>query len=468
MKRLLSIVCTAALVLSMMSVLPMTALAAGKGDVNADGKISTTDVRQLLFLAVADQVPTHKQLWWGDFNQDGKITTLDGREALILALTTDGEANYMNVDNADWCSEKSIALLGDSISFGAGCAGEIANVSYAGIIKNAVDAKLGGINYGFMPAYTTNWSPRSDEVCGWPTMTGGPGVTGNAEGWTETDSGDRLMTFGLTAYKQYASLTYKLRSGYSFKYVCVYYQTGPSYGQFVVADNRDGLGYDQAEVGQTASKVYDCENTVAATKRTGFFEMSQFTNGISINIVSGDNQPVTITGLGFYDDISGNTVTFNKYTRGGAMLTPLSDAVLSQAASADTLILGLGYNDFFWGHEYGYTKEDFSNRIDYLINACNQNGTKVIVNDYLWSNYKTLAQYNAWSATTRATIDEKYPYFHAELKRLAAETKGVYINQEDYHGQAIITEANNNDGVHPTNAGHAMMAKPILEAMGLA
>jgi len=467
-KRILCMICVLALLLSAMSVMPLSALAAGKGDLNGDGEVTTSDVRQLLYMAVADTEPTQKQLWWGDYNIDGKISTLDGREALLMALTTDGRVDYMNVDNSDWCSEKSIALLGDSISFGAGVTGNIADVSYAGIIKNAISNKLGGVNYGFMPAYTVaNWSPMSAEVCGWPTMTGGPGVVGNDQGWTETDSGDRLMTFGLTAYKQYASLTYQLRSGYNFKYVCVYYQTGPSYGQFVVANNTSEGGFDQPEVGQTSAKVYDCENTVAETKRTGFFEVANFPNGISINIVSGDNQPVTITGLGFYDDISGTKVTFNKYTRGGAMLTPLSDRVLQQAASADTLIVGLGYNDFFWGNEYNYTKADFSNRIDYLIAQCNKNGTKVIVNDYLWSNYKTLAQYQAWSAATRATIDDKYTFFHAELKRLAAETKGVYINQEEYNGQAIITQANNNDGVHPTNEGHRMMAQPILEAMGL-
>ncbi len=469
MKRLFSMVCVMALLLSAVSVMPMTASAAGKGDLSGDGYVSTTDVRLLLTMAITDQTPTQQQLWWGDYNQDGEITTTDGREALLVALTTDGVSNYMKVNNTDWCGEKSIAILGDSITFGAGCTGNIADNSYAGIVKKAIDAKLGGTNYGFMPAYTVaNWSPMTAEVCGWPTMTGGPGVTGNAEGWAETDSGDRLMTFGLTAYKQYASLTYQLRDGYNFKYVCVYYQTGPSYGQFVVADNLEDGGHDQAEVGQGAPMVYDCENTVAETKRTGFFEVSQFTNGISINIVSGDNQPVTITGLGFYDDISGNTVTVNKYARGGAMLTPLSDRVLAQAASADTLIVGLGYNDFFWGNEYNYTKADFANRIDYLIAQCKKNGTNVIVNDYLWSNYKTLAQYNAWSSATRTSIDEKYTFFHAELKRLAAETKGVYINQEAYHGQAIIDAANANDGVHPTNAGHAMMAQPILKAMGLA
>ena len=31
----------------------------------------------------------------------------------------------------------------------------------------------------------------------------------------------------------------------------------------------------------------------------------------------------------------------------------------------------------------------------------------------------------------------------------------------------MIAEVNNGDGVHPTNEGHALMAKPILEALGL-
>ena len=139
-----------------------------------------------------------------------------------------------------------------------------------------------------------------------------------------------------------------------------------------------------------------------------------------------------------------------------------------QAASAGTLILGLGYNDAFWGHDYGYTKEDFSKKIDYLIVACKYYDTNVIVNDYLWSNYKTLAQYKAWNSTIQAQIDEKFAFFHEELKRLARETKGIYVSQEERWGDKIIAYADANDGVHPTNGGHALMAQALLEAMGLA
>ena len=189
---------------------------------------------------------------------------------------------------------------------------------------------------------------------------------------------------------------------------------------------------------------------------------------MTIAIISADNSPVTINGLGFYNDISGNYVTFNKYTRGGAMLSPLSDTVLSQAASSGTLIMGLGYNDAFWGHDHGFTKETFSDRIDYLIAECNKNGTKVIVNDYLWSNYRTLAAYQGYSAAVKAEVDDKFVFFREELKRFAAETDGIYVNQEARWGSEIIKYVDANDGVHPTNEGHALMAQAILEAMGLA
>lgn len=469
MKRMVSIISMVALLMLTFAAVPMGSMAAGKGDYNNDGKLNTADARDILRCSIVGSAVTQKQLWWCDYDQDGALSTADAREALKASLKGYDVVDYINIASTDWWGEKSIALLGDSISFGAGCSGEIAANSYAGIVKNAINAANGSPNYGFMPAYTTNWSPRSDEICGWPTMTGGPGVTGNSEAWSETDNGNRLMYFGLTAYKQYASLTYTLRSGYNYNYVCVYYQTGPSHGQFVVANNVDGMGYDQTEVGAAASKVYDCENTVEETKRTGFFKVSDFTNGISVNIVSADNQPVTITGLGFYNDISGDYVTFNKYCRGGALLSPLSDTVLDQAASSGTLILGLGYNDAFWGANIGYTQADFSNRIDYLINAVNNNGTQLIVNDYLWSNYRDQAQYQAWDATMQQEIDERFVFFSAELKRLAKETGGIYINQEDYHGDALMSQVSTAvcDGVHPTNAGHALMAQAILESLDL-
>ncbi len=470
MKRLTAILSVTAVLVLMFACVPMGTMAAGKGDYDNNGLINTADAREVLRTAIKGDKPTQKQLWWCDYDQDGVLTTADARETLKASLKGYGSVDYINVASRDCWGERSIAVLGDSISFGAGCTGEIASNSYVGIVKNAVNAANGSPNYGFMSSFTVNWgTPQSSEICGWPDMTGGPGVTGNEQGWAETDNGNRLMSVGLTAYKQYASLTYHLKSGYNYDYVCVYYHTGPSNGQFTVANNTEAGGYDQAEVGASAPKVYDCENTTEITKRTGFFRVSDFPNGISVNIVSGDNQPVTITGLGFYNDISGNAVTFNKYCRGGAMLSNLSDAVLDQAASSGTLIVGLGYNDAFWGTINGYSREQFTNRIDTLISAVNGKGTQLIVNDYLWTNYVDQPAYQNASAATKKEIDERFVFFRSELKRLAKETGGIYINQEEYHGDAIRAQVNISvcDGVHPTDAGHRLMAQAILEALDL-
>ncbi len=470
MKRVISIVSMLALLMTVFAAIPMNSMAAGKGDFDNNGLINTADARDVLRYTIVGGTLTQKQLWWCDYDQDGVLTTADARETLKATLRGYGSVDYVNVSSYDCWGERSIAVLGDSISFGAGCSGEIANNSYVGIVKNAINAETGSTNYGFMSAYSHLWTnPPATDICGWPTMKGGPGVTGNDEGWSETDNGNRLMTFGLTAYKQYASLTYNLRSGYNYQYVCVYYHTGPSYGQFTVANNTDEGGFDKAEVGASSPKVYDCENTTEITKRTGFFRVSDFPNGISINVVSGDNQPVTITGLGFYNDISGNMVTVNRYCRGGAMLTKISDTVIDQAASSGTLIVGLGYNDALWGPLNGHSEAEFTNRINTLISAVNGKGTQLIVNDYLWSNYKAQAAYKNASAATRQEIDNRFVYCRNELKRLAKETGGIYINQEDYHGDAIRAQVDLSvcDGVHPTNAGHKLMAQPILEALDL-
>ncbi len=367
---------------------------------------------------------------------------------------------YADVKTTDCWGEHSIAVLGDSISFGAGCTDSITDNSYVGILRKAFNEENGSENYGFVSSYPKNWgTPTSEEIHAWPSMTGGPGVVGNASGWAEMDNGEWLIKMGMTAYEKNATITYQLKDGYDYDYFCVYYQTGADFGDFVVTDN----GTAKAEVDGGEALIYVGKNDTTETKRTGFFKTADFSNGITIQVASTGNniaksKPVTITGIGYYNDISGDMVTFNNYSRGGLMLCEVGDQVLDQVASAGTLIVGVGYNDVFWGYQNGYFAEQFTDRIDYLINACNENGTKVIVNDYIWDNPQTM----------RNPLQESmYTHCHAELARLAEETGGVYVNPQEVYGDEMIEEVNNGDGVHPTDAGHAMMAQAILDAIGL-
>ncbi len=471
MKKCLSVICAVTLLVSLIASFPISTLATGKGDYNNDGYVNTSDVRAMLRAIVNNATHTQQQLWWADYDCNGTIETGDARMALLDALyNVDGKAiDYTTTTNADWWGEKSVAVLGDSISFGAGCEGEIADYSYVGMVKKAVNAANGSTNYGFMSCYTDNWGPISSEICEWPERTTLSGKNDwecdkRYDGTGSTnDDGNRLMCIGMTSDTLWSVISYKLKAQYSYDYFCVYYHTEPNGGNFTLSD---GVGNDFTD--SNGVKTFITDNTVSETKRTGFFRLSDCPDKKIRICVGTSGKPVTITGIGFYNDISGNAVTFNKYCRGGAMLSQLSDTVLSQAASSGTLILGLGYNDALWGGANGYTKADFTSRIDHLISECNKNGTNVIVNDYLWSNYRDQAQYSGNTEAMKADIDEKFAFFHEELRRFARETGGIYVNQEARWGQLIIDEANANDGVHPTNRGHEYMATAIIEAMGLA
>ena len=164
-------------------------------------------------------------------------------------------------------------------------------------------------------------------------------------------------------------------------------------------------------------------------------------------------------------------MTFNSFTRGGVSLMNLSNTVLSQAAKADTLILGLGYNDFCFNHTR-VNNGEFKAKIDHLIKECNANGTNVIVNDYAWNNPVVSNNWADSQRTANAIVK-------SELQRLARETGGIYIDQQALCGQAVIDSLNNKqeigansnmtagDNVHPNNAGHKMMAKNVVAALGL-
>ena len=93
-----------------------------------------------------------------------------------------------------------------------------------------------------------------------------------------------------------------------------------------------------------------------------------------------------------------------------------------------------------------------------MIKKAKENGTKIIVSDTCWDFTSTDKIYLA-----------RYPHVKtvkAQLKRLAEETGGVYVDQQAENGQALLDTIA--DGAHPNAEGHAMMAATLLKAMGLA
>lgn len=496
MKRKLAFFLTITVTLMVFSSMPMTAFAAGKGDFNGDGYRNTLDVRNMLSVLLSSQTPTRQQIWWGDYDASDSIDTSDARVLLTELLGYSGSAaiDYAKPTGEDYWGERSITLLGDSISFGVGTSndattsgsasdlynmtGGIPEYSYVSYVKKAVQAANGGsMNYGFTSAYPTAWPgvARSEEIHSWPTRdTDSSGSTA----WVcdNNDSGDRLTSVGMTCTSAWKTITYTLREAYvnEYSYFCVYYQSEPDAGMFCIAD---GNGGEVANVNGSKSYVNTASTDgTSKTMRTAFYKLSDCyknDDGAPQIIIchDGTTKPVTITGIGYYKDISEDTITFNSFTRGGISLINLSETVLDQATSADTFIMGLGYNDFCFNH-VRVNNGEFAAQIDKLIELCNAKGTQVIVNDYAWENPVVSDSWTESQRTAHAIVK-------SELKRFATETGGIYIDQQGIYGDAILATLNDGseigansskttgDNVHPNNEGHKMIAQNVVAALGL-
>ncbi len=466
MKRSLACMAAMAVMLMMFAATPLTAYAAGKGDFNWDGSRNTSDVRDMIRMILHSGTPTQQQIWWGDYDVNDVIDTTDARTLLCDIVANGGQAiEYAKPIGTDCFGEKSIALLGDSISFGVGASDPIPENSYVSFVKKAVQwENNGNMNYGFASAYPTSWQPdnRADEIHGWPER------SNKADGTTawicdDNENGNRLTSVGMTSVTPWSTITYTLRSAYvgEYDYFCVYYHMEPDAAYFCVANDSGGEVADVNGSKNYIGTASDEEHTA----RTAFYRLADCPKDASgapqiILCHDGSTKPLTITGIGYYKDISGNAVTFNSFTRGGMSLVNVGDCVLRQVSSADTLILGLGYNDFCYNHARVNAGE-FAAQIDKLITYCNENGTHVIVNDYAWNNPVYSASWIPAQATANATVKR-------ELRRFAKETGGVYIDQQALLGDAIINDLNTaGDGVHPSTYGHKLMAGNVIDAMGI-
>ncbi len=453
MKRFLTMLTVISVLIAAIGAVPFTVSAAGKGDINNDGIVTTADARLLMRACIGDLSLTQRQIWWGDYNCDDAITSADVQRLLSQLLSGDRTADFVNVTQKNMFGDRSISVIGDSISYGSG-SGEIPQNSYVGIIRQAINAQTGCDNYGFSSVRAQTWeaddSARSYGINAWPNMVGA---------WEEERNQTYLMWDGFTSCTNWNYMDFKIRDGYDYDYFCVYYQAGPQQGKFSVGSVTDDVGYDQVAI-DGSGPVFDCYAQTSGAARTAFFRTSDFNDRTIRIAVQGDGKNVTITGIGYYNDISASAITLNNFSSGGLQLagtgsleTGVSKDILKVAAKADTLIFSLGYND----SHFTNSRELFTEKINYLIEQVNTNGTQLIVNDMCWY---------IPSCTSISMDYDTIQWYKSQLKRLADETKGIYLDQQAINGDAIIGTIT--DGAHPNAAGHRVIAETILRAMGLA
>ena len=366
-----------------------------------------------------------------------------GEKPSFETISTD----MVDVSKTDVFGEHSIAVLGDSITHGAATV-DIHKNSWTALVKARIRELTGVDNYGFTSVEGTLWGQTlSTNLHAFPETSEGFKNRGAAgDGWTEYRTAELLGTKGFGSSVKGATLTFTAKEHY--KYFYVYYETGADYGTFEVYDTAGEMLMD-----------------VDASKGEGYArtEPIELPEDNKIILKATSDKEVIFTGIGYYNQPDG--VVVSNYANSGLQLagtgvssdgnmTGLDNKFLDLATTSGTLIFALGYNDAYFASDM----DVFAEKIDYLIAKANENGTKVIVSDCVWDQSNGDKLFKA-----------RYPRVakvKAQLKRLAEETGGVYIDQQATSDDAILETLG--DGVHPNADGHAMMAKAILEAMGLA
>jgi hypothetical protein len=316
-----------------------------------------------------------------------------------------------------------IAKLGDSISFGLNTVDRL-NDAWLGIMRKMLQAELGTTNFGVEGINVSSSFTNIHDI----TKTGT---------WTWRNSGLNIGLQVMESVDSTATLTFTAKN--TQKYFRILYDVQTNGGSFDVYIN-DVLQGTINTAGASVIDKYSAIYTVPTTNNTTF----------TIKIVKKDTNPITIGGVWYADDFA--KYNFMPIVKSGQKLIDIDYTLLDKACSASILFMCLGHNDRGTDDTNLAT---FTQKINTIISKCNQYNTFVIVPDFIW---------------TTTSNDFK---FKSELKRLATETNGVYINFSDYLGHGDNTKLlaldflAGSDYSHPTVHGHKIIAEAIAKNIGL-
>ncbi len=299
----------------------------------------------------------------------------------------------------------SINVFGDSITHGAN-ANDIPSQSYLGLLKKKLAEKTGVYNYGFVSVEDRIYNVLGDyqEIHKITNV-----------GFTAGRDGRYINAYRMIATHELSSLDITVAE--KFKEAYVYYQKGEGNGTFdIIVGDSTVMSIDSS----------DGEGPAIA----GPIDISAYDSAQIKIMVTSEGKDVIITGMAYYNDT--NNIVINNYASNGLSLFQLEDDVIDMICNTNTLLFSIGHND-----SYNATKEDFTAKINTVINCVKKYGTRVYVNDFCWFS------------------DPDTNHFKLELKRLAEECGGVYT---DYANEIpdFLTKGMG-DWAHPNIDGHKML-----------
>lgn len=327
-------------------------------------------------------------------------------------------------------------VLGDSISHGA-FADDWYRNGWVNLFKRMLNVELGTYSYGVTPLlpFTNPVTGASnadihDVLIGahWLLYDTIPDVPTGASWVTATASAQIDIT--VPTFQDVA---------------VIYYAQNPSGGSFEILIN-----------GTPLTTI----NTNAATRNPfvgyGFVLTDNGLGSCKITIRTTSTAEVEINGIGYYK--TANQAVLQNMSQSGRKLINTSQACVQKLMGESALfVMALGVNDFYDHQNDDVKFAAFTQVIDWLIQYANQYEVPVVVPDFVW--------YVGPENRTRA-----------QLRRLATQTKGVYIPFPDFFiknsivpNSAYLIETLNlfTNDLHPNVAGHKLIAETIAKKIGL-
>ncbi|WP_457978044.1 SGNH/GDSL hydrolase family protein [Ectopseudomonas composti] len=357
---------------------------------------------------------------------------------------------------------QGVVILGDSISAGAYFGNAYTN-GWPYLLAKAINYQFGAQHVGVLPmdslynvvaSYNTDQLHAVTWVGNWGTRTASPAPYDFPVGNVGLAAGDAVngKTVVSSSPGAYVEIVVPSINGLAN----IYFVGRPDGGKFDVTVN----GTAQAQLDTfLATKTYNRTRTITLPD-----------NGqgeVTIRLTKADSSPTELQSVVRYIKAAGDqfahfqTMNVCNYSVSGRQLARMSEQAIITATNCACLILALGYNDRFAESDETYYAE-YLQRVEWLIHYANINQCLVVVADFAWYSPKT--------ARVRA-----------QLKRIAAQTNGIYIPFPDkfYPDGTIVTDTSPAssafvsdlrlfaDNAHPNFKGNELIFSQIASALGL-
>lgn len=326
--------------------------------------------------------------------------------------------NAISIDKENKDKENTIYIIGDSISEGFKSS-DYVNNSWVGIVRQAFQEKFNNLNYGFISfnrahdtqfhQYSTNFARNTKNS----KMFGGVELSDNLKG-------------------NYVEVSFKGKNA-----------------SLVYSQNDNG---GVLEVYLDDKYIFDIDTSILNNTKNGCFSeliKSDYYGEHKIKLVKKDNKNTALCGMIYYEDEKFEGAVINNTSSGGMMLNNLPYDLLDAYTESGYCILALGVNDEYENKNL----KEFTEKFEYICKRIDEKNGELIILDFIHYGSKE----NKYKIALRDIAKKYLKFSFLDFSEIFED------NTQENIKRGIIDE----DGIHPTDKGHEIIAQRVLELLDL-